>query len=185
MPFLGPELLERYASYWQVNPSPPGMHIDPGGCSWSDIIGCGGVLPSFFVSQRILDDLAQAGIPIHRSTVMPIVSISAKRLKAAAPPVYHVLEADPGIEVDWCAMGIPVDSNNVAITNPYPKPWPPPVWLIRPSTWKGLDLFSYSNWQGKLTLLCTQRVVDLAKLKGWTNVRFERLSDGDRNRPLW
>jgi hypothetical protein len=44
MPFLdgvSPIIRDRELAFWKVNPMPPGIQIDPGGKSWSDMIGCG------------------------------------------------------------------------------------------------------------------------------------------------
>jgi hypothetical protein len=175
MPFLDwmpAELRAGRNEFWRLNPRPPGMMIDPGGCQWSDLIGCGDSFLRFFASEKIVVDLAEAGIEVFRATEMPIAKIDAKKLKAITPPRYYVLEASPGIQVDWKKMGVPTDSENKAIMRPNPTPWPPPRWIVDPATWRGADLFSFSNWQTQLTLVVTDRVVKLARERDWTNIDF-------------
>lgn len=164
--------------FWRLNPGPPGMRIDAGGSQWSDLIGCGDSLLKFLASENILVGLAEAGIEVFRATGMPIAKIDAKKLKSSTPPRYYVLEAAPGIEMNWKEMGIPTDEENKPILRPYPTPWPPPRWIVDPATWNGADLFSFKNWQTPLTLVATERVVKLAREKEWTNIDFVQLDLG-------
>jgi hypothetical protein len=173
MPFLGgltDALKERRLKFWQVNPSPPGMKIDPGGRSWSHMIGCGLGMPEFFVSENLIQDLVECAIPILRATEMPIASISAKALQKIVHPKYFVLEAIPGIEMAWKAMGIPLDRNKKPILVPRPKPFPKAKYCL--SSWNGSDLFSPPGGIITTTLFCTERIKILAEEKRWTNVKF-------------
>ena len=175
MPFhrwMTPKIRSQKEEFWKLNPRPPGMNIDPGGRQWSDIIGNGGMVPFFFVSDKVVNDLRESGVEIMRATEMPIATIKAKRLQSILPPKYFVLEAHPGIDVDWTAMGVPTDNNNRAITNPYPTPWPPKQWIVARSSWSGSDLMSYRNWQIPMTLVCTEKIKKLAEEKNWTNIKF-------------
>ena len=176
MPFfegLPKILIERNLRSWEVNPMPPGMEIDPGGKSWSDMIGCGAGSYVKFVSEKLLRDLNEHAIPILRATEMPIAKIMAKTLQKIPAPKYFVLEAIPCIENAWDAMGIPLDENNKPILQPRPKPFPKSKYRL--SSWNGLDLFSRSNGLSTTTLFCTERVKDLAERKNWTNVEFNPL----------
>lgn len=176
MPFLEAlpiPLRDNMKRYWSVNPSPSGMDIDPGGRSWSHMIGCGLGNPNKFVSEYLIHDLVEAGIPILRFTEMPIASNRAKALQKISPPKYYVLEAVPGIARSWEAMGIPMDENGKPILNPIPNPWPESKYCF--SSWNGMDLVSYSDIASTTTLLCTERVKDLAERRNWSNVKFKPL----------
>lgn len=176
MPFLDsmpPLSRKNMLQFWQVSPWPPGMNIDPGGRTWSQMIGCGLGSPNKFVSEALIRDLAEHAIPILRATEMPIAKIMAKTLLKIPAPKYYVLEAIPGIDKAWDAMGIKVDENGRPILQPPPKPYPRSKFRL--SSWNGLDLFSYSNGMATTTLYCTERVRKLAEHKGWTNVEFKPL----------
>jgi hypothetical protein len=73
-------------------------------------------------------------------------------------------------------MGIPRGND---FSQGYPKPWPPEEWKVSLASWSGLDLMSYHNWQMPMTLVCTDTVVELAKEKKWTNIKFNPLTTVD------
>lgn len=173
LPFLSgmPESQRlRTLKFWELNDKPPGLEIDPGGRQWSDFIGYGGSLPPFFVSDTVIKDLKENGIDILRATEMPIAKISAKGLQKITPPKYYILEALPGIERAWDAMGVPLDTEG----KPVPHSIASPLEVhLRLSSWNGLDLFSFSDGPQTAVPVCTDRVKKLAECKGWTNVRFK------------
>ena len=173
MPFLV-DSIERRKRFWELNPSPMGAKIDPGGYKWPDFMGCGHSPPMYFVSKRVLDAFRSQGIEPLSATPMPIGINKSKKLRDIPPPDYFVLRGVPGAEWDFTASGVPVDTHGKAILNPYPKNWPPPV-HIKLSTWTGHQLFALSNFQeGQYTnLFCTENVVKLAEKEKWTNVRFD------------
>lgn len=176
MPFLNDIYLKRKRDFWKVNPMPPGLEISETGYKWPDCLNCGGSPPSYFLSARVLSSLESEHIPIARFTPMPIATIrsTSKKLSEAGAPTYFVVEADPGIEIDYLKSGIPVDGQGKPIFDPLPKPWPPSKWVMKLSTWNGKDLFGWP-WNGgpSMSLVVTERVVKLAEQDGWTNVRFE------------
>jgi hypothetical protein len=179
MPFLDalPEALrENMSRFWKVNPSPPGMDIEPGGRCWSDMIGCGQGLPSQFVSERIIRDLNENSIPFLRATEMPIATIMAKGLKRNPPPKYYVLEAGPGLEI-WNEK-ISVEEQTAAKDEIPPRFLLPSRSKCKADSWNGMDLMSPFGATGNLvtiSLYCTDRVKELAEQKGWTNVQFSPL----------
>jgi len=67
----------------------------------------GGGYPSYFVSERIVDDLRSS---ISRLTEMPIAKIDAKRLKNTPASRYFVIETHAGIEIDFEGSGIQTDA---------------------------------------------------------------------------
>ena len=73
--------------------------------------------------------------------------------------------------MDFDAMSVNYDSSGQPVfeSNKFMKP------IAKLSTWNGKDLFSWNNWGNGLglTLLCTERVVELAEKEKWTNVRFD------------
>lgn len=162
--------------FWELCKSPPGIKFDRGGREWPDVLGCGLGNPSFFFSDKILTDFRDCGIPYLRATEMPLVLPLPKKLCDVPPPVYYVLEGIPGIETEWHAMGIDCgEDKRVNFSKGYPKPWPPVEWKVSRSSWTGLDLMSYKNWQMPMTLVCTDEIKDIAKARKWTNIRFQPL----------
>lgn len=113
-----------------------------------------------------------------RVTEMPIAEIKAKALKSKPAPKYFVVEAIPGIEVDYEATGFKIDAQGRPILNPQPKPWPS-LFQYRLDSWNGKDLFGYHHFGSgdspSLTMLCTERIKQLAEDEKWTNTSFQRL----------
>ena len=179
IPFLknSPEAFKKNKQeFWQFNNSPSGIKLDPGGKVWPDILGCGGGPPHFFISQKILNDLRDSGVPCLRVTEMPLIQPFPKKLRDVPPPTYYVFEGIPGLEAAWDATGIPHDKDNkIDLSQGYPRPWPPSDWKVRESSWTGLDLMSYKNWQMPMTLVCTDEIKDIAKARKWSNIRFQPL----------
>lgn len=174
MPFLqdiNPEFEKSLRDYWKMNPTLPGMEIDPGASVWSDVIHCGGGPPGKFFSDKIVSSLENAQIPILRKTLMPIAKIRSKRLQSVPPPNYYVVETIPGMAVDYDAMGIETDEDGKPLRSNGWKLFEAKV-VMDLKTWNGLDLFSFSNRGGPINLVCTDRLRQLAEEEGWTNVCF-------------
>ena len=173
MPFLHPAELARRQAFWEISKDPPGLLIEGGGSRWPDVLACGDPSPPYFVSQKIVDSLRREKITLSSMTEMPIATKKSKKLIELTPN-YFAVQAPLGIEVDFAASNIPTDIAGSPILNPLPKPWPP-ILKLKASSWSGLDIFSWSNFRAGLglDLLCTDRIVELAKREGWTNVRFD------------
>jgi hypothetical protein len=175
MPFFDtfpPATQELKRRSWEVSSLQPGLYIDPGGKVWSDILGCGGGPPSFFVSERIVSDLSAEGIEFLRATEMPIAENGSKVLKNIPAPIYYVLEAEPGINfisepknIINVEMGMPKLGNRVRR---------PSKQIYLSSTWNGKDLFGQRNvYDSTTSLFCTDKVKNIAKRNGWTNIEFK------------
>ena len=156
---------------FEVNNDPPGLKIDPGGKVWSDVLGCGGGPPSYFVSERIVSDLRSEGIQILWATEMPIAKNMSKALRDVPAPKYYVLEAEPGINYAYDLMGFDLDPNGKPIIDRTKKI---PESIYRLSTWNGNDILGKRGvFNTTIDLLCTERVKDLAERNGWTNIEFK------------
>jgi len=174
MPFFDtfpPVTQKSKIEFWEMNPRPPGLIIDPGGRVWSDVMGCGGGPPSFFVGERIVNDLQAEGIPSLRATEMPIAKNLSKALKNIPAPKYYVLEAEPGIRLAYSAMGLQLDPSGKPILVPGAK-FPEAIYDLK--TWNGADLMGkLAVFDSTIDLLCTDRVKNLAERNGWTNIEFK------------
>jgi hypothetical protein len=163
---------------WEINKSATGIVIDPGGRVWTDFIGCGAGYPGHFVSERVIRDLEEAGIPILEAQEMPIAKISAKALQKIDPPKYFILEALPGLEIRH--EHIPLAVRLAAEKEDPPRFIKSILTKFNPDSWNGNHLFSPAQGTGTLRTLCTERVKELAEAKGWTNVHFRLLvNDAD------
>lgn len=178
MPFITPEYLEDQREFWIVNGCPPpGLVICNGrqkAVKWPDMLGSGGGGPNLFVSEKVVDSLNREGIPVARVTEISIGEIEAKGLQDKIPPKYFVLEVEPGIHLNYEASLIPLDEHGVPQHRLRPSHFG--VWDIgRLETWNGADLFSMEGFPLLIRsrLLCTDRIVELAKRDKWTNVGFE------------
>jgi len=174
MPFLLQIELESKIAFWKVNPGPPGIHIDDTPAwAWPDFLSSGGAPPNYFVSRKVLESLLSEGIRYARATPIPVAVVNARRLKAVPPPEYFVLEAEQGIRFNFQAMGVPHDGHGKALV---PASQWPKARIFDAASWNGLDLLAYPEvlFKGPNTILhCTERLVELAKRDGWTNVEFQ------------
>ncbi len=179
IPFLkdAPDVLKKgRVEFWNVSREAPGICFDPWGKKWPDLLGCGLGTPFFFVSEKVIYDLQDSGVRYLRVTEMPLSPPLPKKLRDVPPPRYYVLEGIPGLEVAWRAMKIPSDgANKIDFSKGYPKPWPPVEWKVSLSSWSGLDIASYHNWQLPMTLVCTDKIREIAKARNWTNIAFRPL----------
>ena len=167
---------QRLLEFWKINPGQSGMKIDQGGINWPDslrIFGLG--WPSSCCSSRVIDDLRETGIEIWRTTAMPISMIKSKRLLKKPAPMYYVLEAEPGIDVDYQASGLPVGDDGEPILRLRTRDAKGPF-TVRSSSWNGKHLLSFrTSIASTLTVLCTEKIKALCEEKGWTNFRFEEI----------
>jgi hypothetical protein len=179
MPFLPPAFLERYKQFWAINQIQAGLHVEGearkgiGLLEWPDFLGNGLGYPSFFVSERVILSLKRAGIEIGRLTAMPIGTVNPPALKWVPAPDYFVLEALYGIEMNYSASGVRLEEGV-----PKYNPVKPPNWVLDGSSWSGRHLLAWPNPSKSMTvsLICTERVMELAGREKWTNCRFEPLS---------
>ncbi|MDQ8209632.1 hypothetical protein QEH52_19085 [Coraliomargarita sp. SDUM461003] len=156
--FVHPKMKERNDEFIKLCGSRPGIEIDSSKRLWPDILFCGGGHVRFFVSQKVVDDLKTEGIELLDVTEFPIDSIEnnkKSRLKLEEAPRYFVVEAASQLKLY-------IDKEP---SNAY-------KFTYELRNYTGKDLISnegyYNHW-----LFCTQRIVDLAEDKKWTNIEFK------------
>ena len=172
MPFLSPEQLTNLKLMWGLDKrnSKAGFHIADKGTKWGDVLA----YPiEIAISRKILSSITSTNCKITHITRMPIGLISNKKLIKSAPPDYFIVQPQCGLEIDWDFMNIALDQKGFPVYDRTKTIAP----VAKLSTWNGHDVFSWSNWGHNLatTLLCTEKVVQLASKEGWTNVYFEPL----------
>jgi hypothetical protein len=171
MPFITGEMRESMLEFWKVNSRKPGLYIDEKGSQWGDFIMCGLGNPDVLIAERVLTSLRMLKCTILTATEFPIAEVRSKKLKNVAPPRYFAVQWGGGISLDWVAMGVAIDKKT---GNPLTMPAQLPIRIANSATWNGDDIFSWSNWDvTHLTMLCTEKVFELAKEEKWTNVRFD------------
>ena len=172
IPYLDEKGLSLMRQYWALNTriKKPGIYVDQRGTHWPDVMHAGGFI-DYYLCERVVTAIKKLNCSIRHATEIPIAEIGSKKLRLISPPKYYILQVANGIERDWAASGIPFDSEGKPILDALNlKPA-----IAKLSTWNGQDIFSWSNMGNKLglTLLCTERVVELAEKEKWTNVRFD------------
>ena len=119
--------------------------------------------PSTFISERVLQSLCRMNSQVLTKTEFPIAEVKSKKLHGVPPPRYFAVQWAGGIEVDWDITGRERD----AAGNLKPL-------VAKASTWNGTDIFSWTNWDDThLTMLCTEKIVELAEKEKWTNYEFK------------
>lgn len=175
MPFLTGKIREVTLEFWKVNPRKPGLYIDEKGTKWGDIMAVYLTPPAWVISERVLTCFQKLSGKIETTTEFPVAEIKAKKLKEIPPPRYFTIQLGGGIEVDWSATGVEHDK----LGNPIIIPGKIPPRIAKLSSWNGDDIFCWSNWDpARTSILCTERVVELAEKEKWTNVRFDPVPIG-------
>ena len=162
-----------------------GISIDEGGHLWPDWLESGHVANvPFFVSERVIQNLVEEGIPFRRATEFPIGEIENPIIQKIPPPKYFVLEADIGIKMGEEMKYVPIGYLQPGIHPDIPaggiiqqeKPHPCPAY----DTWNGSPLFTAKHpdpeYQQYTRIYCDHRVTFLAMKEKWTNFKATELS---------
>lgn len=144
-----------------------------GGTQFPDFLGCG-AYPLLIVSHRVLSTWRDAGVCQFVEYPVGIAAIQDSNLLVHSAPQYFRIEIRGECIIDMAASGISV----TGICNRCGEiDWTPPS--VRPlrildGSWDGSDLFRDQRVFRRVNL-CTERVVELARLHGFTNASFERM----------
>jgi hypothetical protein len=172
MPFLMGKMADQTEQFWQIHPRKPGIYTGDSGTKWGDFMMCAFDPPRTLITYRVLDGLRQLRGQVLTETEFPVAEVKSKKLREIPPPRYFAPQWAPGIEMDWRASGVERDNSG----NPIIVPGNVPPRIAKLSTWNGSDIFSWVNWDAThLTMLCTERVVELAEKVKWTNCEFKPL----------
>lgn len=158
------------------------VHADiEAGREWPDAMGSG-FEPMLMVSQRVADDLNAVGASGYDAEPVIIREIRPKPLRVIPSPQYYCLFVKGGIDVDLESAGIRVTSYCPVCFATEPRIYPPPgQFMPMADTWDGSDLFGMRNWPCS-RVLCTFKIVELARSRMWTNFEFEPMDVSDRQR---
>jgi hypothetical protein len=169
--------LDSFRKYCSVEDEMlPGINIDNVGRLWPDWLGAGGGVPSYYVSQRVIDSLRRAGISYRRAIEMPIGHIASKKLRQIPPPVYYVLEAPAAMTINLVKRKVPgID----CFGRPIGRMIEESHYVAKADDWPGTELVSIKRLPPKeqdyIFLFATQRIVDLAAEDGWTNFEAKEI----------
>lgn len=163
IPFWSSDQIERKSKMWDWRNRPHGIVTGDAGTKWGDFMMCGFAPPRTFISHRVLESLRKMPGQILTETEFPVAEVKSKKLRDVPPPRYFAPQWAPGIEVDWDVTGR--ERDEAANMRPL---------VAKLSTWNGADIFSWANWdETRLTMLCTEKIVELAEKEKWTNAEFK------------
>ncbi len=171
--FVPPHVAEHNRQFNELNGYKPGIQISPG-ARWPDFLKCGGAYVSFFVSERVVNDIREGGFELLDATEFPIERIEddgEKRrrvVRLEEAPRYFVIEAPGELIPDWERMNIPLDAAGRPTISYARMPSP---FLYRMNTWTGRDLFAAVGHSTHL--FCSERFKYFGKARKWTNVVFD------------
>lgn len=139
---------------------------------WPDVVSFGRSL-GIAVSDRVMADLLDGGIKGMRFDELRLQGVPAKKpcpwkywLVAATGDASFLPEPPEGVPQPACPKCGMWDLRHLAGTWPGCSSWP-----LRVSSWSGDDFvrgFHGTTW----SIMCTGRVVELARNRGWTNAEF-------------
>ncbi|MBX9788588.1 MAG: HEAT repeat domain-containing protein [Pirellulales bacterium] len=165
------------------------------GREWSDVIGTSGNTVGFLISERVLSGLRDAGIDSFEYFEVEIAEVRSQRLRVLPQPRYYYISPTGRIDIDpvrtefklrvlgtcgECARllfeSIPPELS--------PDRWIPDRWIPKLDTWDGSHLLQFGNISGS-DVLCTERVLLLAREHRWTNFRFQPVDISRRDSIRW
>ena len=168
MPLLNGKLRELSEQFWRLHRRKAGIYTGESGSKWGDFMECAFAPPSTFITDRVLEALRKERGRVLTETEFPIAEVKSKKLRCVPPPRYFAVQWEAGIEPDWRAMEVPHDDQGRPITTR-----PVGTLIAKSSTWNGADIFSWHGWGNNLPMLCTEKIVELAKKEKWTNCEFK------------
>lgn len=153
------------------------------GTFWPDTVDVDGQPMGLYISETVKTDWDKAGFRYGKAWKGKVVGPYPKALVGSVPPRYYWIDAPVGMEIDYKASGITVLVDCAVCGE---KKWtvePGQVkTILFPETWTGLDVFGFSK-SSALTF-CTQRVLDLAIEKRWTNFWFSPINSRPPSQPI-
>ncbi|QDU39221.1 hypothetical protein Mal4_35580 [Maioricimonas rarisocia] len=145
-----------------------------GGTAFPDFLCCG-AFPFLIVSGRVVSVWKEAGVGRFATSPVGIVEIRDSVLRSESAPEYFRIEIAGECAVDLAASGISVAG--VCKRCGALDRVPPAARVLRifDGSWDGSDLFrDVRHFPG--VNFCTERIVELVRSSGFTNVAFERMS---------
>jgi len=167
------------------------------GAKWTDRIGGDGAgRARLIISDRVLEGLLEYGITGFRAYPVSFSKISSARLRKLSRPNYHILTVEQGIEFEQSFRAdIPNEwlcPNCKALKREAPQEYRDFIyneiqWQRRLTpilnSWSGLDIFRGHN--GPAGFYCSEKVLELAHERGWTNFRFNMIDATTRHTAWW
>lgn len=153
------------------------------GTFWPDAIGEGSGYINTCISERVKKDWENAGFKFGKAWEAKILKPYPKKLQNTPAPTYYWVQAPKGIKLNYEASGY------TKLTQ-CPKcgcvrgkiPLRPQPYVFVPGSWDGSDVFGYVESSG--VVFCTQRVLDLAIEKRWTNFWFSSINNIPATQPI-
>jgi hypothetical protein len=145
---------------------------------WTDHIG----EFQLVFSRRVVSDLRQLGATEFESYPLPITRVASPKLLSAPRPEYCVIEVTGRVDIDRaeydggdgllcesCGVWSPRHGDTVKYGDKITVP------LL--DSWDASDLVMFRNIRHG-GYYCSPRIVELARVRGWTGFRFEAVAPG-------
>lgn len=160
---------------------------------WPDLIACGDY-PCFVASGRFVDAMRESGIRIEMGGKVEFTEPIENGLSLDDSPGYFWLDGRRGHQggrMDFDASGY-VDvrfcsvcanrTDDITMTSRRQNADPPPPTVIEYDADKGHDLFTTDL--SPCAFYCTERVLEVAKKHGLTNIAFYPCEEGEKARRI-
>jgi hypothetical protein len=154
------------------------------GTKWPDVMGVGDVGPRLLLSERVIDTFGHEGVTGCRPHPVAIAESKSKKLDLNEAPCYFYIEVIGHVDIDPeasrdrvsrcpdCFAALDRTSCQVRQFVPIEE------------TWDGSDILQMRNCPCGI-MLCTERVLLLARKHRWTNFRFECMDVIRRHAAKW
>jgi hypothetical protein len=144
-----------------------------GGSAFPDFLGCG-EYPLLIVSARVVRALRESEIECLHTARVAVAGSLDSRVVLAEAPEYYRLEITGECRVDFAESAMMIERVCPRCGLFSTQPGLDRRFRIIEGSWDGSDLFRDCRHFPRVTF-CTQKVVDLARSHGLTNVRFDRM----------
>lgn len=153
------------------------------GTFWPDAIGEGSGNIHACISERVKADWENAGLKFGKAWEASVMEPYPRKLRGTVAPTYYWIQVSKGIELNYEASGY----TNLTrcpkcgcVRGTIPLRSQPYVFV--PGSWDGSDVFGYVESSG--VVFCTQRVLDLAIEKRWSNFWFSAVNASPSVQPI-
>lgn len=145
------------------------------GSKYPDVLGCA-EYPFLIVSEAVVSDWQKAGISSFHTYPVGIADVQARKLRGVAPPHYLRVEIDGRCQIDLEASGAHVTERCSVCGHVTIEPPMFPGFHMAADSWDGAPLFRDPELFPRVNF-CTRKVVELARSRQWTNIRFELIEE--------
>lgn len=146
------------------------------GVFWPDAAGVGGGVRGLYLTEFMLAGLRRGSAKYGRPIPARVMQPYPRKLRDSTPPSYFHIALEVGAKLDFESSGFAIRSVCLACGRPIVDPASQPKrYKFIEGTWNGADIFCTDL--SPTTSFCSNRILELAKLNKWTNLRFVPLDE--------